>query len=98
MTELPANWEPPEKPRAEEEERRRESFKPIFVTIGVAFALLLGSLVGWLSTCGGVTYQAGPSNDFGGTLATLALGAFVMAIAWLLIAVILKILQSMGSR
>ena len=98
MNELPANWEPPEKRRTEEEERRRESFKPIFVTIGVAFVLLLGSLMGWLSTCGSVTQRADPSNDFWGVLLTLSIAAFLMAMAWLVISLVLKIVKSVGSR
>ena len=98
MSELPANWEPPEKRQTEEEEGRRESFKPIFVTIGVAFALLLGSLLGWISTCGGVTQRADPSNNFWSALLSISIAAFLMAIAWLVISLILKVVRKVGSR
>jgi|SRR3974390_246606 len=101
MSELPANWEPPEKPRTEEEQRRRESFRPILITTGVTFTLLLGSLTGVLSTCGSVTQKADPSYGFWSACWTLSLAAFLMSIAWLLVSLIIRLLQrfkNSGSR
>jgi preprotein translocase subunit SecG len=84
MSHLPANWltpEPPKPPR-----RPRNSIIPALITVGCAFVLLGGSAFGALSTCS----YSGNNRWFGffaGATMFLVV-AFVLALVWLLVAVI----------
>jgi len=93
MSELPTNWEPQEKPRTDEEKERRRSVVPILITMGVVFALLVGSVLGALATCGSMNSRPGASFQFFAGCVMFFFGVFVLSVAWLLISLIIKIFQ-----
>ncbi|HTP69304.1 MAG TPA: hypothetical protein VMJ35_10410 [Dongiaceae bacterium] len=93
MSELPSNWTPAEKPRTDEELERRRSVTPILIVMGVAFALLLGSVLGAFVTCGFM--DPGPHHAFNFFAACVMffLGVFALSVAWLGISLIIKVFQ-----
>lgn len=93
MSELPANWEPPEKPRTEEELERRRSLKPILIVMGVVFALLAGSVLGAFATCGFMEPGPHPAFQFFAGCVMFFFGAFVLSVGWLVMSLIIKAFQ-----
>ena len=101
MSELPANWEPPEKPRSDQELERRRSIAPILIVMGVVFALLVGSVLGAFATCGFMEPGPHPAFQFFAGCAMFFFGVFVLSLAWLGMSLIIKTFQYLkdtGSR
>jgi len=93
MNELPANWKPPATPRTEEEKERRRSLVPILIVMGVVFALLVGSVLGALATCGSMNARPDPSFKFFSGCAVFFFGVLVLSVAWLVVSLIIKVFQ-----
>lgn len=93
MNQLPVNWTKPQAPRTEEQLERRRSVVPILITIGVAFALLVGSVVGSLSTCGSMNSGPSPSFKLFSACVLFFFGVFVLSVVWLLLSLIIKVIQ-----
>jgi hypothetical protein len=93
MNEVPANGKPPKsRPTAEELERRR-SVVPILINMGVAFALLVGSVLGALATCGSMNAPPDPSFKFFSGCVVFFFAALLLSIAWLMLSLIIKVFQ-----
>lgn len=81
MNNIPANWNPRDTPR----NPRRGSFKPVLITVGAAFLLLVGSFFGALSTCGSINSIPSPSFQFFSFCVYGSFAIFVLSLAWLLL-------------
>ena len=93
MTEIPVNWTPPEPPRTEDQLERRRSVVPILITMAVAFALLVGSVLGALATCGSMNSRPDPSFKFFSSCVLFFFAAIVLSVAWLVLSLIIKVFQ-----
>ena len=95
MSELPANWGPPEKPRTEEEEKRRRSLVPIGITIGIAFVLMAGSAFGALATCS--FSEKNPSSDFFAGATMFFFAILVLSVFWLIVSLVIRKIEDWRS-
>jgi hypothetical protein len=93
MNQLPVNWTRPEAPRTEGQLERRRSVVPILITMGVAFALLAGSVFGALSTCGSMNSGLSPAFKFFSACVLFFFGVLVLSVAWLALSLIIKVIQ-----
>jgi hypothetical protein len=93
MNEVPANWKPAKaRPTAEELERRR-SVVPILITMGVALALLVGSVLGALATCGSMDARPDPAFKFFSGCVVFFFAVLLLSVAWLVLSLIIKVFQ-----
>ena len=76
--------------------RRRGSFKPVLITVGVAFLLLAGSVCGAFATCGSMNSPPAPSFKFFTFCVFLSLGFFALSIAWLLLSLLIWLIQKLS--
>lgn len=75
---------------------RQVSFKPVLITVAVAFLLLVGSVCGAFATCGSFDSGPSPSFKFFTSSVYFFLAVFAISIAWLLLSLFLWLLQKLS--
>ncbi len=92
MSELPANWPPPETPTPPgAPPKRKSTVIPALISVVCGFLLVIGSFFGYVATCA----QGGrnPWNTFFAGLIPISIILLVVAAVWLVAAVIAAILR-----
>ena len=73
----------------------RTSFKPVLITIAVAFVLLLSSVFSVFATCGSFDSRPSPLFHFFTYCVYFSLAVFALTLAWLLLSLFIWLIQKL---